>query len=684
MSSRNQAEACSKVLLEAVPVEYSPGSDSLAPVEPYHSAIDAFAFFIAADQSVGRTAEISFAAILRLASRAVPVSCWFGGVHVRMTRIVGLDELAQQVPNGARIGVGGVHFARLPIALIESVLALGRRDFTYVSWGGGLPLELFLEAGALKKLIFCFSSLDILGLAPRFREALETERIEVEEWTALAMIQALHAAFFNLPEMPFQLPAGSDLMSVGNFWKRTVSPFTGDLVGQARRLDIDVLLIHAQRGDRNGNVEIQGARGLDLSLLGAAKTKLFTVEEIVEVGKLGDAPKSYVLPHSFVTALSHVPMGAYPTSCLPYYTTDYRRLIGFVRDEDESKRSKPIEPALRLKETMPTEEISKSRFVCPEPRTTFLRRAARVPVRALTPERLAHYGLTIEAGSPYTTDEFLAAALAREYDNSSICSVGSVSPLAMVSYLLAKRLHAPGLTLISLNGGFVDVESHPMSLTLAEPLDWQTAKVFWGGDETYHWYYQTGRITHEVITVAQVDVLGRTNNAWVESKGKRLRLPGQGGMADVANLHKNFVLYLTRHSPERFVDAVSFCTASRGVLTDEARVQAGLRPGKVRLISNLGTFELDFASQRFRLVSIHPGITLEEIRRQTGGEFLVADPLPSTPTPTQEQLRLIRREIDPFGIRQLEFVPSKARLATIERILDAEEALLEEVFKNAQ
>jgi len=646
--------------------------------------MEARPFFITTDQIVGRAAELSHAAILRPVARAILVGCRFGGFRLRMTPILSLDKLAQQVPSGARIGVGGVHLARLPIALIESVIALGRRDFTYVSWGGGLPLELFLQADAVKKLIFCFSSLDILGLSPQFREALETQRIEVEEWTALAMIQALHAAFFNLPEMPFQLPAGSDLMSVGDFWKQTVSPFTGEPIGQARRLDIDVLLIHAQRADRDGNVEIQGARGLDVSLLGAAKTKLFTVEEIVEVGKLGDAPKSYVLPHSFVTAVACVPSGAYPTSCLPYYSTDYRRLIGFVREGAESTKSKTVESGSHSVEIAPTSEISKSRFVCPERRATFLRRAARVSVRALTAERLAKYGLAIEAGSPYTVDEFLAVALAREYDNSSICSVGSVSPLAMVSYLLAKRLHAPGLTLISLNGGFVDVESHPMSLTLAEPLDWQTAKVFWGGDETYHWYYQTGRITHEVITVAQVDVHGRTNNAWIESKGKRLRLPGQGGMADVANLHKNFVLYLTRHSPERFVDAVSFCTASRGLLTDEARVQAGLQPGKVRLISNLGTFELDFASQRFRLVSIHPGITLEEVRRQTGGEFLVADPLPSTPTPSEEQLRLMRREIDPFGIRQLEFVPSKARLATIESILDAEEALLEEVFQSAR
>jgi glutaconate CoA-transferase, subunit A len=600
-----------------------------------------------------------------------------------MTEIITIDELAQQVPSGVRVGIGGVHLARLPIVLIKKLLALGRKDFTYVSWGGGLPLEMFLEADALKKLVFCFSSLDILGLAPRFREALENGRIETEEWTALAMIQGLHAAFFNLPELPFQIPFGSDLMNTGNFWKKTVSPFTGEPVGQVRRLDVDAVLFHAQRADRQGNVEIQGARGLDLSLLGAAKKKLFTVEEIVEVGRLGETPKSYVLPRSFVTAVACVPMGAYPTSCLPYYTTDYRCLVEYVRGGQKKKGTQRAEPAPSL-DVRPSEKSPQPQLTCSQERANFLGLAARVPLSALTPERLVRYGLPIEPTAPYTTDELLAVTLAREYDNSSVCSVGSVSPLAMVSYLLAKRTHAPGLILISLNGGFVDVESHPMSLTLAEPLDWQTAKVFWGGDETYHWYYQTGRITHEVITVAQVDVHGRTNNAWIESKGKRLRLPGQGGMADVANLHKNFTLYLTRHSPERFVESVRFCTASRGLLDDNARIRAGLQPGKVRLLSNLGIFELDHAEKKFRLVSIHLGVTLEEIRLQTEGEFLVADSLDVTQPPSDEALRLIRGEIDPFGIRKLEFVTSEQRLEAIESILSAENALIEDIFSQGQ
>jgi len=577
--------------------------------------------------------------------------------------ILTLDELAALVPGGVRLGIGGVHLSRLPIALIRKVLSGGKKDFVFTGWGGGLPLELFLEANAVRKLIFCFSSLDIFGLSPRFRDACENNKIETEEWSALAMAQALHAAHFNLPEMPFQLPAGSDLMKQGKFWKESTSAFSGEPIGHASRLDIDVLLLHAQRADRDGNIEIQGARGFDLSLLGAAKKVLVTVEEVVDTGMLG-ATRAFLLPREFVTAVAAVPWGAHPTSCLPYYSTDYQELLNYVQRRTKATVSQP--------------ERSVSLATDNSARRHFLRDCARIRTPYLTPSILARHGVNGSRPS-WTIDELMAACLAREYDNASICSVGSVSPLAMVSYLLAKKTHAPRLTIIALNGGFIDIDFHPMSLTLAEPLQFGSAKVCWGADETYHWYYQQGRITHEVITVAQVDVHGRTNNAWIRSKGKLLRLPGQGGMADVANLHQHFVLYLTRHSPERFIEAVEFCTASRGLLTDKERKDAGLHPGKVRLISDLGMFELDVPEKRFRLISIHPGVTLDQVRAQTGGSFLTAEPLPQTMPPSEDELRLIREEVDPFGIRQLEFVPGRDRLGLIQRILDAEAGLVREL-----
>ncbi len=258
-----------------------------------------------------------------------------------------------------------------------------------------------------------------------------------------------------------------------------------------------------------------------------------------------------------------------------------------------------------------------------------------------------------------TPEEFLAACLSREYDNSSICSVGSVSPLAAISYLLAKRTHAPGLTLIAFNGGFIDVDAHPISMSFGESLDFQTAKAVWGGDDTYHWYYQQGRITHEVIPVAQVDVHGRTNNAWIEGGGKRVRLPGQGGMADVANLHKNFVLYLTRHSPERFTDLGKILHRFAGPRGDDERRRAGLQPGHMRLLTNLGIFELDLDEGRFRLVSIHPGVSVEQIRRANRRRVAGARSTARDSTPHAGLSSLIRREIDPFGLAGSSSLPGQ-------------------------
>src|SRR2546430_1863225 len=161
------------------------------------------------------------------------------------------------------------------------------------------------------------------------------------------MPQGLHARLSNLQKRPFQIPAGSDLMKTGTFWKQGVSAFTGKPIAQAKRLDVDVLLLHAQRADHAGNIEIQGARGYDLALVAAAKKVAVTVEQIVNTGRLGDAPRAFVVPKEFVTAVAEVSWGAYPTSCLPYYSTDYQELLVYV--ENEQRRNSKT-----LSDTLPT------------------------------------------------------------------------------------------------------------------------------------------------------------------------------------------------------------------------------------------------------------------------------------------------------------------------------------------
>ena len=230
----------------------------------------------------------------------------------------------------------------------------------------------------------------------------------------------------------------------------------------------------------------------------------------------------------------------------------------------------------------------------------------------------------------------------------------------------------------------MDVAPRPMLLGLGEALDYRTAVAHESGDGTYHRYYQSGRISHETVATAQVDRFGRTNTIEVRSpSGRVVRLPGQGGMADVANMHQHFLLYVTRHSPLALVESVDVSSAGRGLLTDEERRAAGLRPGVVKVVTNLCIFELDHVSRELQLVSLHPGVEIADVERETGFAFVRSPSLSRTEPPSAAELELIASEIDPLGIRHLEFVPARERGAFLEEIITAEERLVIELAGSA-
>ena len=353
-------------------------------------------------------------------------------------------------------------------------------------------------------------------------------------------------------------------------------------------------------------------------------------------------------------AIAEVASGAYPTSCLPYYPTDSRELARVTSSDS-------------LDIQTPTPE-----------RRQFLSTAATIEPEKVTGAALLEFRSDPEpTDAPATIDEIMVWWLAQQYDNDSICSVGSFSPLAFVSYLVAKQTHAPDLVIMSYNGGLIDIGDRPMALILAEPLDFQTAVLHCGGDDSFHWYYQRGLITHEVVSAAQIDRHCRTNNFEVRSpSGRLIRLPGQGGMADVANMHKHFMLYLPRHSPLTMVDHVDVVYAARARFTDEERRQWGLQPGVVRLITNLGVFHLDPDSRELVLASIHPGITFEEIQENTGFPVHTLPDLDTTAAPDAATLARIRYEIDPLGMRRVEFVAGKERGPLLASLIDAEETAI--------
>ncbi len=559
-----------------------------------------------------------------------------------------LDALIDRIKPGTRLSVGGHHFARLPIAALTRIVDHGIDDLNYFAWAGGLPLELLLEAGAVSSIDICFSSLDIFGLAPRFRDVAENRKLPISDWPALAMIQALRAAQQNLPFMPVQLPEGSTMVERCPAISYHRDMRTGRVVGLVEAQVIDTVLLHAPRADEDGNVEIYGARALDLPIVGAARQVLVTVDEIVPAGTLRDNGRQTIITRNLVTAIAQVPGGAYPTSCLPHYATDFGRIRDILDGRHGSLRAALDKPA--------------------DAPSALLRAAAKTRPEQIVP---APFRNRAPAPAAPTIDEIMAVRIARMLDNECFASAGAVSPLGNVAFRLAKATHAPDLFIGTFSCGHVDIDAGTMTLSLLEAMDAGSAVSHNGGDDTYSTYYQAGIVTHEIIGAAQIDARGRTNNLELtKPSGGLLRLPGQGGMSDVANMHRDYVVYVPRHSKASLVEKVEMVSSARGVLSAAERAGAGYRPGDVYLVTNLCLFRYDEVAGQLVVVETMPGASRDAIIAETGFKVIFADDCAEMPAPTAEELRVLRDEIDPLGIRRLEFVSARERGGLLDEILE--------------
>jgi glutaconate CoA-transferase subunit A len=191
-------------------------------------------------------------------------------------------------------------------------------------------------------------------------------------------------------------------------------------------------------------------------------------------------------------------------------------------------------------------------------------------------------------------------------------------------------------------------------------------------------------VTHEIVAAAQVDRRGRVNNIALRKRdGGMIRLPGQGGMADVANMHRDYVLYVTRHSPLSVVDAVEIVSSARALLTPAEREPHGYRTGRAIVITNLCVFALDASTRELVVVETMPGVTREQIREATGFAVTFAADCRETATPTAATLAVLRERVDPLGLRRLEFVGAKDRGGLIAEILRGDRAFVERCLEAA-
>lgn len=247
----------------------------------------------------------------------------------------------------------------------------------------------------------------------------------------------------------------------------------------------------------------------------------------------------------------------------------------------------------------------------------------------------------------YTPFELMAVAGARELKDGEVVAVGLGLPV--VASFLAKRTHAPNIT-IMFELGVVDPEPVHQGVGLADPRVWYRAKILSSFVDMLGTVLHNGRVDVGFLGGLETDAYGNLNTTLIgDPKGDFRHFVGSGGANDIASCARRTIIII-RHEARKLNEAVSFVTSPGYLRGGREREAAGLRGGPSRVITDKAILDFDPESKRMRLISIHPGTTLEDVLANLSFQPIVPDDLPTTEPPTAEQVRLIRHEIDPEGM----------------------------------
>lgn len=246
----------------------------------------------------------------------------------------------------------------------------------------------------------------------------------------------------------------------------------------------------------------------------------------------------------------------------------------------------------------------------------------------------------------WSTDEIMTIATSKYIHDHDTVFIGTGLP--MVAAYFAKATQAPSATLL-FESGVLDPEPKSIAKAVGDPRLVSTARRVSGMLDSLLLLHG-GRVDLGVLGCAQIDRFGNVNTTAIGDYAKpSTRLPGSGGANDIASMAKRHVI-VTRQTRRTFVEKVDYVT-SPGFLTGPgAREEAGLPgQGPLGVVTDMAVFGFDGHTCEMTLETLHPGVTLDDVRSATGFDIAVAPSLGTTPQPTATDLEVLRG-IDPEGV----------------------------------
>jgi glutaconate CoA-transferase subunit B len=247
-------------------------------------------------------------------------------------------------------------------------------------------------------------------------------------------------------------------------------------------------------------------------------------------------------------------------------------------------------------------------------------------------------------GRSYTLSELMVCAAAREIGDGELVFVGMRLPL--IAFVAAKKTHAPNAAGLFENGVIRSTPAPELIYTMADPPNLYRATQCLDMLGVMG-LLQSGRIDLGFLGAAEVDRFGNLNSTQVQGANGIVRLPGSGGACDIASLAQRFVVLL-EHKKERLPERVSFITSPGFGDGAGWRKRVGLpRGGPSAVITTKCVLRFGGEGEAF-VESVHPGIEIGDVVRNTGWKLRLAEPIRETAEPAEAELSAIR-EYDKEG-----------------------------------
>lgn len=273
----------------------------------------------------------------------------------------------------------------------------------------------------------------------------------------------------------------------------------------------------------------------------------------------------------------------------------------------------------------------------------------------------------------------MIVCISREIHDWDVLGQGIATPLVACGYALAKLTHAQH-AIFEHTIGNTHVWEFKRPLLMSKFEKWSIGHALdeWSFCEAWDSLHGKGREgrAKEWFRPAQIDPYGNFNNIVIgDYHSSIVRLPGSAGIPDVTPFYKSIYIYVPRHERRVFVEKIDFISGVGFLQAQKPEERLRMEivgQGPKIVVTDLCVLGFDEKTKRMKIISLHAGVTVEEVKRNTAFDLITPEKIRETTPPTKDQIKMIREKIDPMEIRRLELLSGEERLRKIKEIYEKE------------